>query len=126
MGHADAIPADEVTIAPGDRAGVASRTLSFGLGNGVLFVLAVDPEVAFGHEGASDPVCFFAGGRLIDLPNGLALSWRHDGESAWFRPRGDQFLRCEHRLLLSEGVAVREALVEDVPAARPCGARPAS
>lgn len=113
MAGADATAADEVSIAPGDRADAASRTLSFGLGNGVLFVLAVDPEVAFGHEGPSDPVCFFAGGRLIDLPNGLALSWRHDGEPAWFRPRPDQFLRCEHRLRLSEGIAVREALVED-------------
>jgi len=80
----------------------------------VLFVLAVDPEVAFDHDATTpDPGCFFVAGRLIDLPNGLALSWRHDGESGWFRPRSDQFLRYEHRLLLSQGVTERDALVQD-------------
>jgi len=112
MRSAEVTHVDEVTLAL-DGAAADSRTLSFALGNGVLFVLAVDPEEAFAHEGPSDPACFFVGGRLIDLPNGLALSWRHDGEVAWFRPRPDQLLQCERRLSLSEGIAVREALVQD-------------
>ncbi|MET0351649.1 MAG: glycosyl hydrolase family 65 protein [Rhizobacter sp.] len=105
--------ANDVILDPDDLAARASRVLSFALGNGVLFVLAVDPEVAFGRDGVADPVCFFSGGRLIDLPNGLALSWRHDGEDGWFGERPLLQHERAHRLSLSDGVAEREAVLED-------------
>lgn len=106
-------PSDDIPLPPGDPDGSASRTLLGALGNGVLFVLAVDPEVAFGDDASTDPVCFFSGDTLTELPNGLGLSWRHDAETTWFRPRPDQFLVQDQRLLLADGVAVREAVVTD-------------
>lgn len=105
--------ANDVILDPDDLEARASRVLSFALGNGVLFVLAVDPEVSFGRDGVADPVCFFSGGRLIDLPNGLALSWRHDGEAGWFGERPLLQHGRTHRLDLADGVAEREAVLED-------------
>ena len=109
--------ANDVILDPDDLEARASRVLSFALGNGVLFVLGVDPEVSFGRDGVADPVCFFSGGPLIDLPNGLALSWRHDGEDEWFGERPLLQHERTHRLSLSGGVAEREAVLED-PAGR--------
>lgn len=106
-------PTDDVPLPPGDPDGTASRTLLGALGNGVLFVLAVDPETAFGDDAPVGPACFFAAGALIELPNGLGLSWRHGDDTPWFRPRPDQYLAQSHRLRLPDGVALREAVVED-------------
>jgi trehalose/maltose hydrolase-like predicted phosphorylase len=130
--RAPAIDPGRIVFEQHDPAEAPRRESLLGLGNGVLFARASDPEAAFAAPGDARryPGLYLAGfynraereinservtiSSLARLPDPFGLGLRIDGDAAWFSlDPPNELLKFRHELDMRDGVARRTATVRD-------------